>query len=66
MQLHFQPKLSSLYDSRNSEARSFTHLGDEDPDNTEPPEVERGKHCSKNITKSTGEQVTNYILDGVT
>ena len=43
-----------------------THLGDDYPDNTEPPELHGSEESSDNVTNSAGENVAQNVLYGVT
>ena len=41
-------------------------LGEDNPDQAEPPEVQSCEGCSNDVAEGAGEQVTNDVLDGVT
>ena len=41
-------------------------LGEEDPDQAEPPEVQSSEGCSNDVAERAGEQITDDVLDGVT
>ena len=49
-----------------SHVEDAADLGEDNPDQTEPPELHCGKHGAQDVAKGAGEQVTNYVLDGVT
>ena len=42
------------------------NLGEDNPDEADPPEVQGSEGCSNEIAESAGEEVTNDVLDGVT
>ena len=41
-------------------------LGEDNPDEADPPEVQCSEGCSNEVSERAGEQVTNDVLDGVT
>ena len=41
-------------------------LGEDNPDEADPPEVQCSEGCSNDVAERAGEQVTNDVLDGVT
>ena len=48
-----------------SDRKRKYYLWDDDPDQAEPPELHGSKHCSQDISKSTGNKVSKDVLDGV-
>ena len=49
-----------------SHVEDTADLGEEDPDQAEPPEVQSSEGCSNDVAERAGEQITNDVLDGVT
>ena len=43
-----------------------SHLGDDNPEDAEPPEIHRSEESADNVTQGAGENVAQNILNGVT
>ena len=42
------------------------NLGEDNPDQAEPPEVQSSEGCSQDVAERAGEEVTEDVLYGVT
>lgn len=55
-------RIVNIYDC----SKTLLYLWDKSPHNTEPPELHSQEDCSKDVSETTGENVTNNVLYGVT